>query len=91
MLERFGIDKQLLEVAMALPMSPVEGMNYEQAMSELEDITRSLEENPPALEDTLALFERGQALARRCADLLNQAELKVRQLSAVEMEGLAGE
>ncbi len=70
---------------------PVEELTYEQAVAELEEITRQLEENPPDLEETLALFERGQALVRRCAGLLDQAELKVRQLSGVEMEDLAGE
>jgi exodeoxyribonuclease VII small subunit len=70
---------------------PVENLTYEQALAELEGITRQLEENPPDLEETLALFERGQALVRRCAGLLDQAELKVRQLSGEELEDLAGE
>ena len=73
------------------PAIPVEELSYEQALAELEDITRQLEENPPALEETLALFERGQALAKRCAGLLDQAELKVRQLSGEELEKLAGD
>jgi exodeoxyribonuclease VII small subunit len=71
--------------------SPVEELTYEQAVAELEGITRQLEENPPDLEQTLALFERGQALVRRCAVLLDQAELKVRYLSGEELENLAGE
>ena len=70
---------------------PVEELTYEQAVAELEAITRQLEENPPDLEETLALFERGQALVRRCAALLDQAELKVRQLSGEELENLAEE
>jgi exodeoxyribonuclease VII small subunit len=73
------------------PIIPVEELTYEQALAELEEITRQLEETPPALEETLALFERGQALARRCAGLLDQAELKVRQLSGEELEKLAGD
>ncbi len=70
---------------------PAEELTYEQAMAELEEITRQLEENPPELEQTLALFERGQALIKRCAGLLDQAELKVRQLSGEELEDLAGD
>lgn len=73
------------------PVIPVEELNYEQALAELEEITRQLEENPPALEETLALFERGQVLAKRLAALLDQAELKVRQLSGEELEKLAGD
>jgi exodeoxyribonuclease VII small subunit len=70
---------------------PVEEMTYEQALAELEEITRQLEENPPALEQTLTLYERGQSLAKRCTSLLDQAELKIRQLSGEEMDQLAGE
>ena len=76
---------------MALSATPLEELTYEQALAELEEITRRLEENPPALEETLALYERGQGLARHCAGLLDQAELKVRQLSAEELVRLAGE
>lgn len=71
--------------------NPVEKLTYEQALAELEEITRQLEENPPALDQTLALYERGQILAKRCAELLDQAELKIRQLSGEELDQLAGE
>lgn len=76
---------------MTLSAPPLEALTYEQALAELEEITRRLEENPPALEETLALYERGQGLARHCAGLLDQAELKVRQLSAEELGRLSGE
>jgi exodeoxyribonuclease VII small subunit len=33
------------------------------------------------LEDTLVLYERGQALSKHCAELLDQAELKIRTLA----------
>ncbi len=70
---------------------PLEKLTYEQALAELDEITRQLEENPPALDQTLALYERGQSLAKRCAELLDQAELKIRQLSGEELDQLAGE
>jgi len=69
----------------------VESLSYEQALAELEEITRRLEENPPALDETLALYERGQMLAQRCASLLDQAELKVRQLSGDDLQNREGE
>jgi exodeoxyribonuclease VII small subunit len=72
------------------PLS-VESLSYEQAFAELEEIARQLEENPPALEQSLVLFERGQALAKRCAGLLDQAELKVRQLTGQELSELGEE
>ena len=59
----------------------IQSLNYEQAFSELEEIVTGLETNQKTLEEALALFERGQALAQRCAELLDQAELRVRMLS----------
>ena len=52
-------------------------MTYEQAFSELDSIVTNLESDDRTLEETLALFERGQALARHCAKLLEGAQLKV--------------
>lgn len=65
--------------------SPLEELSYEQALAELENIVAALETNDHALDKTLALFERGQDLARYCAGLLDQAELKVKQLSGTEL------
>ncbi len=70
------------------PSPSIEEMSYEQAFAELENITRILDSNPPALEESLALFERGQALAQRCAALLDRAELRVRQLTGQELAAL---
>jgi exodeoxyribonuclease VII small subunit len=63
----------------------VEKMTYEQAFTELEEIVAALESDEHSLESALALFERGQALARYCAGLLDQAELKVQQLSGEDL------
>ena len=62
-----------------------EELPYEQALAELEDIVTALESEKRPLDEALALFERGQALARRCATLLDQAELKVQQLTGEEL------
>ncbi len=56
-------------------------LTYEQAFAELEEIVGKLEGEIANLDQALALFERGQALAKRCAELLDKAELKVQQLS----------
>lgn len=63
---------------------PVDQLSYEQAFAELEEIVTTLEANQRTLEESMALFERGQALAARCAALLDQAELKVQQLTGGE-------
>ena len=64
---------------------PVEQLSYEAAFSELDGIIATLEENQRPLDEAMALFERGQALAARCAALLDQAELKIRQLTGSEL------
>ncbi len=60
--------------------SPVEDLTYEQAFSELEKIVSALESEENSLDESMALFERGQELSRYCAGLLDKAELKVQQL-----------
>jgi len=61
---------------------PIDELSYEEAFAELESIVAALENSQLALEDSLALFERGQLLAKRCADLLDSAELRVQQVNA---------
>mgnify|MGYP000884869571 FL=1 len=62
----------------------VDKLAYEEALSELESVVEALENSQPTLEESLALYERGQALALHCAALLGQAEQRVRRLSEVE-------
>ena len=62
-------------------MSDIDELTFEQVFAELEETVRKLEEGGLALEDSLALFERGQALAAHCSAQLDQAELKLRQLT----------
>ena len=64
---------------------PVEDMTYEQAFNELESIVNDLETDERPLEEALALFERGQALARHCAQMLEDAELKVQELTGEDL------
>lgn len=69
----------------------VEDLSYEEAFGELEEIVSSLEAGDQSLDQATTLFARGQALAKRCAELLEKAELKVRQLSengVKDFEGL---
>ncbi|HSO28186.1 MAG TPA: exodeoxyribonuclease VII small subunit [Anaerolineales bacterium] len=67
---------------MTSPFSPpVDELTYEEAFQELEMIVAALEEEDHPLEEALARFERGQALARRCAVLLDQAELRIQQVT----------
>jgi exodeoxyribonuclease VII small subunit len=58
----------------------IEGLTYEEAFAELETIVAALESGERPLEESMTLFERGQALTKRCAELLDKAELKVQAL-----------
>lgn len=72
-------------------VKPPEEMTYEQAFRELETVVQKLEAGELPLEEALGLFERGQALAGRCSQLLDQAELRLKQLVPDEAGGYAEE
>ncbi len=65
---------------------PVDELSYEQAFAELEQIVMVLETGEHTLNEGVNLYERGQALARHCAALLEGAELKIRLLAGDELE-----
>jgi exodeoxyribonuclease VII small subunit len=59
---------------------PVDGLSFDAALAELERTVAELESGGQPLERTIALYERGVALQRRCEHLLGDAELRVRRL-----------
>ena len=60
---------------------PVEQMSFEEAMGELERVVGQLESSQVALEDSIKLFERGEALKKHCEKKLADAEEKVTQIT----------
>ena len=60
----------------------IEALTFEEALAELETIVAQLEAGDLTLELSLALFERGQKLASRCNIQLEQATLRIEQLTA---------
>ena len=58
-----------------------EEMSFEEALAELEKIVGRLEHGQLPLEESLMLFERGQALATACSQKLDEAELKIEQIT----------
>jgi exodeoxyribonuclease VII small subunit len=68
------------------PMSdtPVEEMSFETAMAELEKVLGQLERGDVALDESIALYERGAALKARCEAKLKEAEEKV---AAITLDG----
>ena len=61
-------------------------MPFERAIEELELIVKRLEEGKVPLEELVAIYERGEALKRRCEDLLRQAEARVEKIT-LDAEG----
>ena len=57
--------------------TPVSEMSFETAMKELEGVVDQLERGDVALDASIALYERGAALKKRCEDELKRAEEKV--------------
>ncbi len=63
----------------------VDQLTYEAAFAELQSIIEALEGEQNSLDEATSLYERGQLLVKRCSELLDQAELKVKQLSGSEL------
>ena len=57
---------------------------YEQARAELEDVVRRLEAGGVPLEDSLALWERGEELARQCQGWLEGARQRMQTVREAE-------
>jgi exodeoxyribonuclease VII small subunit len=66
---------------MADKNSDVTQLTFERAIEELETIVKRLEEGKVPLEESVAIYERGELLKRRCEDLLRQAESRVEKIT----------
>lgn len=66
----------------------IAGLTYEKALAELEAIVTRLERGDVPLEESVTIYERGEALKKRCEALLNQADDRVQKISA-DREGTA--
>ncbi len=59
----------------------IAALSFEKALEELESIVKRLEDGRVPLEESVAIYERGEALKRRCEDLLRQAEARVEKIT----------
>ena len=66
---------------------PIEDMSFEEAMSELERVVSQLEGGQAPLDQSISLYERGEALRKRCDARLKDAELRVQKI----IQGADGE
>ena len=59
----------------------VAALPFEKALAELESIVQRLEKGDVALEESIQIYERGEALKRRCETLLREAEARVEKIT----------
>jgi exodeoxyribonuclease VII small subunit len=59
----------------------IKKLSFERAIEELESIVKRLEEGKVPLEESVTIYERGEALKRRCEELLRQAEARVEKIT----------
>ena len=62
-------------------------LSFEDAFTRLERTVQVLENGGLTLEEALSLYEEGMHLARRCAQLLDEAELKISRLPLLTENG----
>ena len=71
----------MTEPAAAEPHADVASLPFEKALAELEDIVRQLEGGRVPLEDSIAIYERGEVLKRHCEGLLKRAEIRIERIT----------
>ena len=64
-----------------ITQADVKKLSFERALEELETIVKRLEDGKVPLEESVTIYERGEALKRRCEELLRQAEARVDKIT----------
>lgn len=65
----------------AIANDDVAALPFEAALKQLEDIVARLERGDVALEESIAIYTRGEALKARCDALLKQAEARIEKIT----------
>lgn len=66
----------------------LETLSFEDALSELETIVRSLESGQAPLEQSISAYERGMALKKHCETRLGEAQAKIEKITVDKDGGL---
>jgi exodeoxyribonuclease VII small subunit len=61
-------------------VTPIDALPFETALAELEEIVRKLERGEVSLEESITIYERGEALKSHCERLLKEAEGRVEKI-----------
>jgi len=67
--------------------TPTEELTFEQALAAVEKIVHTLEEGQAGLAESLAKYEEGVQLLRRCHSLLEGAERRIELVSGIDAQG----
>ncbi len=59
----------------------IDALPFEVALEHLEEIVRKLERGDVPLADSVAIYERGEALKRHCESMLKQAEARIQRIA----------
>lgn len=62
-------------------MAAKERLSFEEALKKLESIVEQLEDEQITLEDSVKLYEEGVKMSKFCAEILEQAELRIEQVN----------
>jgi exodeoxyribonuclease VII small subunit len=62
------------------PTDDIKSMSFEQALAALEEIVDKLERGDVPLEQSISIYERGEALKKHCDTLLKAAEDRVEKI-----------
>ncbi|MCW6511608.1 exodeoxyribonuclease VII small subunit [Lichenifustis flavocetrariae] len=63
------------------PANELAALPFEKAMAELEEIVTRLEKGSVTLEDSILIYERGEALRKHCERLLQSAEMRIEKIT----------
>ena len=62
-------------------LQDIAALPFERALAELEEIVTRLERGSVPLEESIAIYERGEALKARCEALLRDAEMRIEKIT----------
>jgi exodeoxyribonuclease VII small subunit len=74
-------DEGIARVTSENTNADVAGLPFEAALKELEGIVARLERGDVALEESIDIYTRGEALKARCDALLKQAEARIEKIT----------
>ena len=61
--------------------SNLEDLSFEDALTELEEIVRQLEQGRGTIDNSISAYERGTLLKKHCEDKLNKARMRVEEIT----------